>query len=46
MEQPPNREKFLKNLVKFCNRVVLNESFLNSLRGFDAFRKYMSTVEV
>jgi hypothetical protein len=46
MEQPSNREKFLKNFVNFCNRVELNESFLNSLKEFDTFSKNMSTVEV
>jgi hypothetical protein len=46
MEQMLNREKFLKNFATFCNRVELNESFLNSLSGCDVFSKYMPTVEV
>jgi hypothetical protein len=46
MEQPLNREKFLEKFVYFCNLVELNESFLDSVRGFDTFSKNMFTVEV
>jgi hypothetical protein len=46
MEQMYNREKFLEKFDYFINLVELNESLLDSLRGFPSFSKNMMTVEV
>jgi hypothetical protein len=46
MEKITNRDKYLKNLHKICEKVELSQKFIDLLSNHPYFRAEMKSVEV